>query len=201
MPLVRETSGTLKIPRQASRSETQGERIPVTTSPASRAGKLTFDGDYANLTFERRIGHPVEVVWKALTEPEHLAGWYLTKARVETRQGGRIDFVTGPAQVHVTGKILIWDPPRVFEHEWNVEPRQGLPKGEKTIVLWELTPEGDGTLLRFSHRRLTRQAAITFAGGMHGFLDRLENELDGLPLADWGTRVNEVRPNYPIWEK
>src|SRR5438876_9038649 len=89
--------------------------------------------------------------------------------------------------------------PRVFEHEWNVEPRKDLPTGEKTIVRWELTPEGDGTLLRFTHRRLTRQAAVVFAGGMHGFLDRLENQLDGVPLVDWGTRISEVRTNYPQW--
>lgn len=171
----------------------------MATSHTSRSGTLTFDGDYATLTFERRIRHPVELVWKALTEPEHLALWYMTKARIEGRQGGSIDYVTGQAQLHVTGKILTWEPPRVFEHEWNVDPRKDLPKGETTIVRWELTPEGDGTLLRFTHRRLTRQTAIVFAGGMHGFLDRLENQLDGVPLVDWKTRINEVRTNSPQW--
>ncbi len=171
----------------------------MTASHTSQAGTLTFEGGHATLAFERRIRHPVQVVWEAVTEPEHLARWYLTKARLEAHEGGSIDYLTGPAQVHVTGKVLVWDPPRVFEHEWNVEPRKDLPTGEKTIVRWELTPEGDGTLLRFTHRRLTRQTAIVFAGGMHGFLDRLENELDGKPLADWVTRINEVRANYPPW--
>ena len=168
-------------------------------SHTSRSGTLTIEGDYATLTFERRIRHPVERVWEAITEPEHLARWYLTKARIEGREGGSIDYLTGPARVHVTGKILIWEPPRVFEHEWNTGPRKDLPTGEKTIVRWELNPEGDGTLLRFTHRRLTRQTATVFAGGMHGFLDRLENQLDGVPLVDWGTRISEVRPNYPQW--
>lgn len=103
----------------------------MTTFHSSRAGTLTFEGDYATLTFERRISHPVQVVWEALTEPEHLARWYLTKARVEAREGGSIDYLTGPAQVHVTGKILIWEPPRVFEHEWNVEPQKGSPEGRE----------------------------------------------------------------------
>jgi uncharacterized protein YndB with AHSA1/START domain len=187
------------MPRQPSRHKGQEETIQVTASHTSRAGTLTFEGDHATLAFERRIRHPVQVVWEAVTEPEHLARWYLTKARLEAHEGGRIDYLTGPAQVHVTGKVLVWDPPRVFEHEWNVEPRKDLPTGEKTIVRWELTPEGDGTLLRFTHRRLTRQTATVFAGGMHGFLDRLENELDGVPLADWFTRINEVRANYPPW--
>lgn len=171
----------------------------MTTSTASRTGTLTFDGDVATLAFERRLRHPVQVVWEAITEPEHLARWYMTRARLEGREGGSIEFVTGLAQVRATGKILTWDPPRVFEHEWNVEPRKDLSKGEKTIMRWELAPEGDGTLLRFTHRRLTRQTAIVFAGGMHGFLDRLENDLDGVPLVDWITRINEVRTNYPQW--
>ncbi|HWM50074.1 MAG TPA: hypothetical protein VNO76_01835 [Thermoplasmata archaeon] len=32
--------------------------------------------------------------------------------------------------------------------------------------------------------------------GIHAFLDRLENELDGTPLTDWVARVAEVRANY-----
>jgi uncharacterized protein YndB with AHSA1/START domain len=172
----------------------------VTTNRSSRAGTLTFEGDYATITFERRFRHPVHVVWEALTESEHLARWYMTRARLDAREGGSIDYRSGPAQYHVTGKILVWDPPRVFEHEWNVEPRKELPKGEKSIVRWELTPDGDGTLLRIEHRRLTRATSIGFVSGIHAFLDRLENELDGVALVDWVTRVNEVRPNYPGWE-
>src|SRR5213080_191190 len=197
--LPRDSIGALNMPRRESPQEPHGERIGVTTSPTSRLGTLTFEGDYATLTFERRIRHPVELVWEAITEPEHLARWYLTKARVEAREGGSIEYLTGPAQVHVTGKILIWEPPRVFEHEWNVEPRKDLAKGERSIVRWELTPVGDTTLLRFSHRRLTRPTAIVFAGGMHAFLDRLEDQLEGRPLGDWLTRVGQIRPEYPQW--
>ena len=151
----------------------------MTTPHSSRAGTLTFEGDFATITFERRIRHPAQVVWSALTESEHLARWYMTTARLDTREGGSIDYRSGPAQYHVTGKILTWQPPRVFEHEWNVEPRKELPKGEKSIVRWELTAEGESTLLRLTHKRLTRPTAIGFVSGIHAFLDRLEDELDG----------------------
>jgi len=172
----------------------------VTTPHSSRAGTVTFEGGYATITFERRVRHPIQVVWEALTESEHLARWYMTRARLDAREGGSIDYQSGPAQYHVTGKILTWRPPRVFEHEWNVEPRKELPKGEKSIVRWELTPDGDGTILRITHKRLTRPTAIGFVSGIHAFLDRLEDELDGVPLVDWRTRVDEVRANYPGWE-
>ena len=173
----------------------------MAASETSRRGTLSFDGDYATLTFERRIRHPVQAVWEALTDPEHLARWYLTKARLDPRAGGAIDFWSGPSQLHVTGKILTWEPPRLLEHEWNAEPRKELPKGERSIVRWELIPAGDGTLLRFTHRRLTRQTAVVFSGGMHAFLDRLEDELNGTPLGDWFARVQDVRSNYPNWRE
>lgn len=186
------------MPRQGLQQEVRRAGIQVTTR-STRGGTLTFEGEYATLTFERRIRHPVDAVWEVLTEPEHLALWYMTKARIDARPGGTIDFRTGPAQVHATGKILRWEPTRVFEHEWNVEPQKDLPKGERSIVRWELTPDGEGTILRLAHRRLTRQTAITFVGGMHAFLDRLEDELDGAPLVDWTARINEVRAGYPQW--
>src|SRR2546421_664931 len=113
--------------------------------------------------------------------------------------GGSIESRSGPAQCHATGNILVSQPPRVFEHEWTVEPQRGRPRGEKSIVRWELTPEGESPLLRLTHKRLTRPTAIGFVSGIHAFLDRLEDELDGAPLVDWRTRVGEVRVNYPGW--
>ena len=38
-------------------------------------GVVTVDGDRATLTFERRLKHPVERVWAAITEPAHRDIW------------------------------------------------------------------------------------------------------------------------------
>ncbi|MGI0080930.1 MAG: SRPBCC domain-containing protein, partial [Nitrososphaerales archaeon] len=96
-------------------------------------GHVNMEGQYATLTFERRLPHPPEAVWEAITETAQLAEWYMTRARIDGRVGGSIDFWSGPSRLHVTGSILVWDPPHVFEHEWNVEPRPELPKGEQSI--------------------------------------------------------------------
>ncbi|HEX9339844.1 MAG TPA: SRPBCC domain-containing protein [Thermoplasmata archaeon] len=186
----------------AKTGEQRGDEAHVTTRSTERVGTVAFDGEYATIAFERRLRHPVDVVWEALTESEHLARWYMTKAIIEARAGGRIEYWSGPAQVHVTGRILTWDPPRVFEHEWNATLRADLPD-ERSVVRWELEPDGEGTILRLTHRRLTRRTAIGFAPGVHAFLDRLEDQLDGVPLADWPARVEEVRAGYPSsgrWE-
>jgi uncharacterized protein YndB with AHSA1/START domain len=188
-------SGGIKTARRPSGAG--AERDPMTTSETMKPGTVSFEGEHATIAFERRYRHPVETVWAALTDPEHLARWYMTKARLDARTGGSIDYVSGISQFHVTGKILTWDPPRVFEHEWNVEPREYLPKGERSVIRWELTRDGEGTILRVTHRRLTRQTALGFVSGTHAFLERLEDELDGKPLRNWVKRVEELRPVYP----
>jgi uncharacterized protein YndB with AHSA1/START domain len=84
----------------------------------TQRGEVIIEGNYATLKYERRLAHPREVVWKAITDPRELAMWFNNKAVINGRNGGTIDFVTGPAGFHTTGRILVWDPPRVFEHEW-----------------------------------------------------------------------------------
>lgn len=166
-------------------------------SHPTRLGQITTRGRYATLSFERILHRPPEEVWDALTRPEQLTGWYMTKARIDAREGGEIDFLSGPSQFHVTGRILVWDPPRVFEHEWNVEPRPELPLGERAIIRWELTRERDETLLRLTHSRLSPQTALGFAPGTHAFLDRLEAYLNHGSFPNWLERYQEVQGKYP----
>src|SRR2546430_642211 len=127
-------SGGLIMPRSESPRAGRRGQIQMTPGRPSRGGTVTFGGETAPTTSERSTRPPIGVVWEALTESEHLARWYMTRARLDAREGGSIDYRSGPAQYHVTGKILVWQPPRAFEHEWNVEPRKELPKGEKSIV-------------------------------------------------------------------
>jgi uncharacterized protein YndB with AHSA1/START domain len=47
-----------------------------------------IDGTYV-LRFERRLGHPIEKAWKALTEPDLLAEW-LAEADLELLEGGQV---------------------------------------------------------------------------------------------------------------
>jgi uncharacterized protein YndB with AHSA1/START domain len=119
----------------------------------------------------------------------------MTRARIDGRVGGTIDFLSGPAQLRVTGNILAWDPPRLFEHEWNVEARGQFPH-ERSVIKWEIIREDYGSLLKMTHSHLTRRASQGFVSGAHAFLDRLEASLDHAPLPDWVMRVGELRPAY-----
>ncbi len=160
-------------------------------------GAVVPEGEKATLVFRRRLPHPPEVVWRALTDPSELSNWYMTKAVIDGREGGTIDFFAGPSPLHVIGRILTWKPPTVFEHEWKAAPRAELKSGEDAIIRWELRRDGDGTILHLEHRKLNRETALGFAPGTHSFLDRLQAQLDNQPLPNWQERYQQLAPRYP----
>ena len=165
-------------------------------------GTLTPDGERATLTFHRNYRHSPDRVWDAITTPEGLREWLMcTHAAIDGYVGGRIELVSGPPQYRSTGRILAWEPPSVFEYEWNVAPVPEMPQGERLIFRYELTLEGDGTRMVVTCRQITRQTARGFLPGQHAFLDRLEAQLDGRPAPDWMQRFVEVRAHYPEWSE
>ena len=58
-----------------------------------RYGKLEqgHDGRW-QLRFERRLTHPQEKVWRAITDPEHLAAWFPSTIEGERAAGARLRF-------------------------------------------------------------------------------------------------------------
>jgi uncharacterized protein YndB with AHSA1/START domain len=115
--------------------------------------------------YKRHLPHPLEVVWRVITDPKELAVWFNTKATIDARTGGAIYFISEPAGFHTTGRILTWDPPRVFEHEWHIDPHPQLPDGEfESVIRWELVEgEHSSTLLTVTPKRLTKGTALGFA--------------------------------------
>lgn len=165
-----------------------------------KRGTLAIEDEMATITFHRVLRHTPEHVWEAIATPEGLKEWLLcTHAVIEGKTGGSIEMVSGPAKYHSKGKILRWDPPRLFEYEWKVDPVPEMPLGENAIFRYELEPEEGGTHLTVIYRRITKRTAPGFLPGLHAFLDRLEAQLDGVPLPDWMARFAAVRDAYPEW--
>lgn len=162
-----------------------------------RYGDLVIEGDHATITFRRHLPHPVHAVWAALTDPAERAAWF-GETVIDGRVGGTIEMVAAepPAAVEqkrMTGRILVWDPPHVLEHEWH----QRIV--EDGVVRYELVEDGEGTLLTFTHRGLSVRNAKGFIPGTHAFLDRLEAHLGHDPLPNWSERYAEAAPAYPSW--
>src|SRR5262249_18479460 len=109
------------------------------------------------LRFERRLRHPREKVWEALTRPDRMQEWFGEgDVDLDLVDGGKfVVRTTGPPQlveaiIREAGEealvqhntVLRVEPPSLFEHTF------GDPD---SVVRWELTPDSDGTLLRLTH--------------------------------------------------
>jgi uncharacterized protein YndB with AHSA1/START domain len=150
-------------------------------------GSMRVEGERRGLRFERHYDTSPDDLWSALTEPERLARW-LAPCDIEPREGGAVSirFEEGGA---VTGRVLVWDPPRVLEYEWNFT-------GEAESVLrLELTASGDGTVLVLDHRLLGADQAPGYGAGWHAHLDALDDLLHGRSGV-WDERFQARLPDY-----
>jgi len=130
------------------------------------------------LRFERHFEQPVEEVWEAITEPEHLADW-LGTAEVDLRPGGRIK-IEEAGGAGIDGEVLAVEAPRVFSFKWD-----SREWGDGGPVRFELSEdEGGGTLLVFTHiapaAGFEEYRTKTLAG-WHYLLNLLGSELAGRP--------------------
>jgi uncharacterized protein YndB with AHSA1/START domain len=168
-----------------------------------RLGRLNVRGDSATMTFRRRLPYPIDAVWAAITDPLQRGAWFGTTT-IEPRTGGTITMMpedppAAPEAKQMTGHILAWQPPSdtgtgtraaVFEHEW----RQRIV--EDGVVRYELSEDGNGTVLVFVHSGLSVRNAQGFIPGTHAFLDRLAAHLAAEEIPDWGRLYDRLAPVY-----
>jgi uncharacterized protein YndB with AHSA1/START domain len=162
-------------------------------------GTITLEKEYGTLKFERRLSHPKEAVWKAITELKVVSEWMSNyKGVFDGYKGGAIDLVNTVTGSHVTGDILVCDPVQVFEYEWHIDASPIFPHGEpESVIRWELKQDGDSdTLLTLTHSHLTKSTSLSFAAGWHAYLDRLEAHLNNEELPDWMHRLGDVKDLY-----
>lgn len=141
-----------------------------------------------HLRFVRRLAHPPEKVWRALTEAEHLAAWFPTTIEGERAPGARLRFAhRDDAAPAIDGELLAYDPPRLLELRWG---------GDETLR-FELRPEESGTVLTFVNAFDELGKAARDGAGWHACLDVLALHLDGeRPPWTPGERWQQVHEAY-----
>jgi uncharacterized protein YndB with AHSA1/START domain len=146
-----------------------------------------LDGDRWRLRFTRTLRHPQEKVWRAVTEPEHLAHWFPTTIEGERAPGATLHFSFPQGEAEpFDGEMTAFEPPRVMELRWGPD-----------LLRIELRQVPEGTELTLLDTLEERGKAARDGAGWHTCLDALEASLSG----DDGARAtmgrwNEVHPRY-----
>ncbi|HWO68509.1 MAG TPA: SRPBCC family protein [Umezawaea sp.] len=157
------------------------------------------------LRFERRLPHPPEKVWRALTTPAGLNAWFPVRvldfsavvgavARFDlTAEAKRRFGIDGDSVSE--GCVTVVDPPSTLEYTWAGE-----------VLRWELTPHGDGCLLVFTDvfdapgetAEIRDGWSLDMVTGWHVSLDVLAERLAGVPsTASVWDRAEALKPSYP----
>jgi uncharacterized protein YndB with AHSA1/START domain len=103
---------------------------------------------------EIHIDASPEVVFDVVSSPEHLREWWPDEAEYPVVAGGagRIGFTDASrgetAWVQFTVAEAV--PPRLFSFRWTHDEGESADPGNSLLVVFELEPAGEGTLLRMT---------------------------------------------------
>jgi uncharacterized protein YndB with AHSA1/START domain len=152
-------------------------------------GTVRVDGDLMALRFERRYDASPDEVWAAMTEPDSISRWLFADAVLEPRVGG--DFRLRWDENEAGGSVLVWEPPRLLEVEWD-------ETDVRSMVRIEISAAESGAALALEHRNITPSAAIGLGAGWHAHLEALGEMLSGRGASSerWWPRYEQLRPTY-----
>jgi uncharacterized protein YndB with AHSA1/START domain len=156
----------------------------MTAEPPTADGTVEQEPDGSTtIRFDRRLRHPIERVWQALTDPGELRRWW-GDTKLELVEGGPFQLRWRNTDEHgdvatLDGTITGIDPPRLLEisADWG-STAPGQP-GTRTHLTWRLEPDGDHTLLHFTNKVEAPDQDVPTAAGWHLHLDALATILAG----------------------
>lgn len=141
-------------------------------------------GPRYSLELDRRLAHPPEKVWRALTERKLLRQWFPCDVEGEWKVGSPLRFTflhgegEGLSEEDLRGEVLTVDPPRLLEFRW----------GDSRLRC-ELIPDGDGCRLLFSETLADASWGARNAAGWEMCVDNLDLLLQGLTVAKFALEV------------
>jgi len=132
-------------------------------------GTLERAGEMSVLRYRRRLAHPQNKVWRALTEDAHLAGWFPTTMEGPRSAGAPLHFSFRESEGEpFDGEMLAFEPPSLMELRWADD-----------ILRFELEPDGPGCVLRLTVTFPEHGKAARDGAGWHVCLEQLAHVCDG----------------------
>jgi uncharacterized protein YndB with AHSA1/START domain len=140
------------------------------------------------LRFTRHLSHPIDMVWRALTEPEQLQAWFPDRLVGDlTVPGAALRFESDEgAFAPFEGRVIAVKPPVLLEITWGTD-----------TLRFDLEADGPGCTLTLTDTIDELGKAARDGAGWHTCLDFLEVALDGAtPSFTTTERWQSVHPGY-----
>jgi uncharacterized protein YndB with AHSA1/START domain len=162
-------------------------REPYSPSAAFGA-EVRKDGERWTLVLVRELRQPPAMVWKALTEPEHLREWapFDADRSLGTVGSATLSTVGAKASQASETQVKRADAPKVLEFNWGGQD-----------IRWELEPLGGGTRLTLWHN-IDRGFISMGAAGWHICFDVLDRLLADEPI---GRMVGMEIMKFEGWQR
>ena len=130
------------------------------------------------IVVERRVAARPDQVWPYLTDGALWQRWQGAHVAIDPHPGGAFTMRMGDGR-EAAGRVLELRPGQrlVFTWGWTDEP-DTLAPGSTTVEI-DLVPDGDGTLIRLTHRDLPPPAAPIHELGWHHYVARLAEVAGG----------------------
>jgi uncharacterized protein YndB with AHSA1/START domain len=143
--------------------------------------------EYGSIERELFIDAAPEVVFQVVSDPHHVKQWWPDDAEYDVVPGatGRITFgdcAHGGTAEQLT--VVDVSPPRLFSFRWTHPAGEPAVEANSFLVTFDLTPKGDGTLLRMTEtgfrergwsEAVVEQCHNEHVSGWDHFLPRLES--------------------------
>jgi uncharacterized protein YndB with AHSA1/START domain len=110
--------------------------------------------EHGSIEREIHVEASPDIVFEVITSPKHLRGWWPDEATLDPTAGATGELVfsnDGDPRAHVAA-ITVVDamPGRRFSFRWVYPEGEVATESNALLVTFELTPSGDGTLLRMT---------------------------------------------------
>jgi uncharacterized protein YndB with AHSA1/START domain len=117
--------------------------------------------EYGALEKQIHIDASPAVVYEVISNPEHIAQWWTDEADFEPTPGGsgvlvwRERATNRPFKAHLT--VVDAVPGQRFSFRWLYPEGDTATPNNSLLVTFELTPDGDGTLLKVTEEGMREQ--------------------------------------------
>ncbi len=131
-----------------------------------------------SLVIEKELPHPVEKIWRALTQGALIKEWLMDND-FQPQVGHKFKFRSTPMPNWdgiIDSEVLVVEPDKTLSYSWN-------SMGLESVVVWTLVATSGGTLVRMEQSGFRPDQEANYQGANYGwqkFIGGLERVVAGL---------------------